>query len=345
MVKYGGVGRHMIALEILDPPMAVRWAKMTLAAEWLYLLSAALPKLCIIALYLRIFIQSSFRMICYVLGVAIILTFVAGGLTGTLACQPLSYMWDKTVEGGHCANLNAFFRWISFPNILTDLVMLILPLPFVWKLHASTDQKIALTTTFLVGSLLSTTIPLPNPAGKHRLTRHARHRGMIASIIRFATFFRSDAVTDGSWECEDLIWTLVEPGIYLIAACLVTLRPLVNKVFAGSVIPPRGGPNQGSWGYDKPSGDRSDMKLSSLQTYSSRTGTAVMDLSKSLRGLSPQDKSFGQSLWEDERNMVTNEVYHGDHGNTFASVQGEANPGLREEHGIMVKRDCLVTSS
>ena len=153
MVKYGGVGRHLPALAVLDPIRITYWAKMLLAAEWLYLIAVTLPKLCVLSVYLRIFTTKSYRRAVYILAAIITLNAVAGCLTGTLACQPLNYTWDKTIPGGHCININAFYRWISLPNILTDLAMLILPIPLVWSLHTSTSRKIGLTITFLTGSL------------------------------------------------------------------------------------------------------------------------------------------------------------------------------------------------
>jgi hypothetical protein len=35
-----------------------------------------------------------------------------------------------------------------------------------------------------------------------------------------------------------LIWTIAEPGIYLIAACLITLKPLLNYLIHESAIAP-----------------------------------------------------------------------------------------------------------
>lgn len=47
----------------------------------------------------------------------------------------------------------AFVRWSTLPNILTDVIMLILPLPSIWNLQLRTPLKIGLTITFLTGSL------------------------------------------------------------------------------------------------------------------------------------------------------------------------------------------------
>jgi hypothetical protein len=59
-------------------------------------------------------------------------------------------------------------------------------------------------------------------------------RGLVTSIIRFTIFFNvTDLTYDGTFISADLaIWSMVEPGIYLVAACLPTLRPLVRKLFS-----------------------------------------------------------------------------------------------------------------
>ncbi len=84
-----------------------------------------------------------------VVGLAISIFF-----TTIFQCSPVAYAWNKSVsDHGKCINVVAYFRWISLPNILTDLVMLVLPLPLLWKLHTSLGQKIGLTFIFVIGSL------------------------------------------------------------------------------------------------------------------------------------------------------------------------------------------------
>ena len=68
-------------------------------------------------------------------------------------CQPINYLWDRNVSGGHCFDIANFFRWSSFMNILTDVAMLILPLPAVWTIKTSRNMKIGLTITFATGSV------------------------------------------------------------------------------------------------------------------------------------------------------------------------------------------------
>ncbi|KAL9135374.1 MAG: hypothetical protein Q9175_003439 [Cornicularia normoerica] len=92
--------------------------------------------------------------------------------------------------------------------------MLILPVKVVWNLHTSTRLKIGLIATFVTGSF-----------------------GLVTSIIRFTTFFQKNSFVDGTWSAVDLeIWTQVETGVYLISACLMTYRPLLERIGKGGLV-------------------------------------------------------------------------------------------------------------
>ena len=61
--------------------------------------------------------------------------------------------------------------------------------------------------------------------------------GLVTSIIRFATFFEKNSFVDGTWSAVDLIiWTQVETGVYLISACLMTYRPLLERIGKGRFV-------------------------------------------------------------------------------------------------------------
>ena len=68
------------------------------------------------------------------------------------------------------------------------------------------------------------------------LTQSTRS-GLATSILRFTSFFHGSAVEDGTWGSVDLMtWTIIEPDVYLIAACLPTYRPLLVKILAKSKV-------------------------------------------------------------------------------------------------------------
>ena len=55
---------------------------------------------------------------------------------------------------------------------------------------------------------------------------------MITGIIRMVYFFQIDILADPTYQSVGIMaWTLVEPGVYLIAATLPSLRPLLQYLF------------------------------------------------------------------------------------------------------------------
>lgn len=48
--------------------------------------------------------------------------------------------------------------------------------------------------------------------------------------MRFLAFSNNNSFLDATWNAVELvIWTNAEPGIYLVAACLMTYRPLLDR--------------------------------------------------------------------------------------------------------------------
>lgn len=153
MVYDGGVGRHFISVEMENPTQILSWAKSLYAFGWLYLPSVALPKISILALYLRIFTNNSVRRACYILIAILIANWIAFLFALTFQCSPVAFQWDKKIPGGRCSNISAFYKSTSAPNILTDLVIMVLPIPTIWQLQVSTIRKVGLMFVFLVGSV------------------------------------------------------------------------------------------------------------------------------------------------------------------------------------------------
>lgn len=80
-------------------------------------------------------------------------TGMATVVATTFQCSPAAYQWDNTIPQGRCFNVLAFYRWMSFPNIVTDVHILTLPLPMVWGLQTSRNTNFGITMVFLTGSM------------------------------------------------------------------------------------------------------------------------------------------------------------------------------------------------
>ncbi|KAF2152520.1 hypothetical protein K461DRAFT_148314 [Myriangium duriaei CBS 260.36] len=208
VLDHGGIGHHLLPLLLEHPGQVTLWAKFLIVIPIMYAFAVSLPKIAILVFYRRIFTERRERFLVWVCNGIIIANLIVAVLGSCLACIPLNALWDPTVKG-RCYDITASFRYISLPNIITDFVMLVLPLPTVWKLQVPKRTKVGLAVTLLTGSV-----------------------GLITSILRTVVFFNHDGVIDGTWTSPILlVWTVVEPGCYCIASSLMCMRPLLNLIF------------------------------------------------------------------------------------------------------------------
>jgi hypothetical protein len=149
-IKNCGMGRHTATI---SRDQLVDFLKLTTAEEYLYQFSTLLPKLSILCVYLRIFTLRPYQYAIYMIGSVLISAFIAAIIVASFSCIPFRYKYDKSIPGGHCINEHHAFIWNGFIGIPTDVAMIILPLPGVWKLHISMNQKIGVMITFLTFNL------------------------------------------------------------------------------------------------------------------------------------------------------------------------------------------------
>ncbi|KAJ5948951.1 hypothetical protein N7454_002258 [Penicillium verhagenii] len=217
LIPLAGVGRHLVVIEKHSPEKLIAWAKGVYACVWIWALAVALPKMSILGFYLRFFKSPYERAICYFLMFVTAACFVGIGLTATFACTPVSYQWEQTKPGatGKCINVTVFYDWMSFPNIVTDAILLFLPLPMIFRLHLPRHQKAGLVLIFATGGA-----------------------GIITSCLRFATFYNNNALEDNTWTSVQLLkWTDIEPGIYFLAACMPSFGPLLQRAWSRFIAP------------------------------------------------------------------------------------------------------------
>lgn len=85
-------------------------------------------------------------------GAIVILWCFGVCLIGGVACIPLEKLWNPAIPGG-CIDLAKFYYGLQIPNIVTDAVILALPMKHVWNLQVPRAQKIMLTGIFCLGAL------------------------------------------------------------------------------------------------------------------------------------------------------------------------------------------------
>ncbi|KAF2438545.1 hypothetical protein P171DRAFT_491208 [Karstenula rhodostoma CBS 690.94] len=197
------------AFMLQDPHMLITRSKIVKAVEFIDYEAITRSKLTILSLYLRIFSTRPYQIAAYLIATLIILTAIGAHISSLSICPPIAYQWDPTIPGGHCGNIMLAYQMVCVPNIATDIMMLLLPLPAVFKLRIGLAAKIGLLITFLTGSV-----------------------GIVTSILRLDTFIHSaELLKDPTYKCiPTFTFVITEGGTYMIAACMPTLRPLKRRL-------------------------------------------------------------------------------------------------------------------
>ncbi|KAL8698486.1 MAG: hypothetical protein Q9201_006541 [Fulgogasparrea decipioides] len=142
-----GLGRHLIV--VTDP---ISFAKALDASVIFYIASLAATKISILFLYRRIFPKREFHAILWGVGAFILAFTIANILFVAFQCKPISGAWNPFIKA-KCINTEGGILSAAVLTIVTDVIILCLPLPSVWKLQLPTIRKFQLICIFLLGTL------------------------------------------------------------------------------------------------------------------------------------------------------------------------------------------------
>ncbi|PYH49451.1 uncharacterized protein BP01DRAFT_379019 [Aspergillus saccharolyticus JOP 1030-1] len=205
VLLYNGLGTHII---YVSPEQLVVYMKTLSTGTFLYTLCITFVKLSILALYQRIFSRGPMIMAANVVGCIVILWCFGCCLIGAVTCLPFRKLWEPTLPGG-CINLAQFYYGLQIPNILTDAIILVLPMKAVWELQISRSQKVMLSGIFLIGT---TTLAF--------------------DIVRLVVMIQlSKSGGDITYDqVPASVWTCIEPMMGITAACLSNMRPIFTML-------------------------------------------------------------------------------------------------------------------
>ncbi|KAL8993916.1 MAG: hypothetical protein Q9169_005990 [Polycauliona sp. 2 TL-2023] len=232
-----GTGRHMITLSL---DQIVSFVKTYQATQILFGCSITATKLSILFFYNRLFPYRTFYIVSLITGVASILWWIGLILTAFLHCRPFAYNWDRSIPNGHCTDDNLIGYTITSFNIVTDLVVLVLPIPWLWGMNMAVPKRMAVVGLFVLGSLyvsliyaLAYTTPHSTVSSKPLTVLSSV---CIAGIIRIP-FLSELQVSDATYTSIKVgVWVSVECNIGIVSACLPILRPLFSSKYTASPI-------------------------------------------------------------------------------------------------------------
>ncbi|KAE8362867.1 hypothetical protein BDV27DRAFT_159358 [Aspergillus caelatus] len=200
-----GLGKHNSALsdEELKQQLKRLWAAIPM-----YNASLAFTKFSILFQYLRIFPDRRFRTACWVVMGIVALYGTWAVVSGYVNCVPVAKFWDRTMPGS-CLSFEGVWFFNASMNIVTDLTLLIMPMPLLSQLQLPRLQKFALMGVFAIGGLV-----------------------VITSILRLSSLRSVANDPDTSYSnVGAAYWTAAECNVAIICACLPFLRPIVSCLF------------------------------------------------------------------------------------------------------------------
>ncbi|KAF5556926.1 integral membrane protein [Fusarium mexicanum] len=130
-------------------------------------------------------------------------------------CTPIRWNWDRF--GGEdvdfwCMDLNKLQWSINITNIVFDIVVLVLPIPLIWKTKSTFRRKVGIVLMFSLGVVV-----------------------LVASCLKMrynVLYGNSNNIT---WDYMDLmVWAGIESSVSIAAPCLPTVRLFLHKVFPTS---------------------------------------------------------------------------------------------------------------
>ncbi|EAW12405.1 putative integral membrane protein Pth11-like [Aspergillus clavatus NRRL 1] len=201
ILLFNGLGSHitMIPQKNLEVYLKIGWSN-----SFVYTGCILFIKLSILALYKRLFSIPRMIIAANLIAAFVILWALGVFMVGALFCLPVQKFWKPELEGT-CIDSAKFYYGQQIPNILTDVVLLIMPIKVVWALQISKTQKLLLSGVFVVGILT-----------------------LIFDIVRLVAMIHLTKVgPDITYnQVPVVVWTCIEAAVGITAACLSNLRPL-----------------------------------------------------------------------------------------------------------------------
>ncbi|KAL0942741.1 uncharacterized protein CTRU02_200626 [Colletotrichum truncatum] len=172
----------------------------------LWAVSLSLCKIAILLLYTKLFSVRLMIIATRVMTVFTVIWTAVAVLVAFFICRPLSDNWLLDLKNRNCGNQPAADGTLGVVNLLTDIIVLIMPVSYLWRLRLETFKKIALIATFSLGVFTC-----------------------IVSGLRLY-YLANLKYTDVTFGIPNaLIFSALEPGVGITLACIPFLRPLLGR--------------------------------------------------------------------------------------------------------------------
>ncbi|KAF2200584.1 hypothetical protein GQ43DRAFT_373488 [Delitschia confertaspora ATCC 74209] len=166
-------------------------------------------KLSILLAYLRLLVPTRRSPLWYTVqtSIAFILIFyMATTFVKIFMCNPIPRAWDKAIPG-HCGKFPVLLLYTGVFNIISDILLVVIPLRTIWALKMSVKRKMAVCAVFAIGIIAP-----------------------VSSILGFVWRLKNASHEDPTHDQSLIIlWAEAEMTTGIICICLPTLPILFRR--------------------------------------------------------------------------------------------------------------------
>ncbi|KAH8654478.1 hypothetical protein BGZ60DRAFT_154914 [Tricladium varicosporioides] len=197
-VVVGGLGRHVD--DVPSEPV-IPLLQMIFVLRLLYGIEVTLVKLAVLTLYYRLFgSRGCFRVTAWIVAPVLILWGICIILEVFLDCKPLAFNWDLRAHGT-CVDRRIMHYSVGSVNIGTDVLLLILPIPYIIGLRLESKRKFGILAMFSLGIF-----------------------NTVVSVLRMRALINADGSDITYTLATVYMWTLLDPCVLTINANLPMVR-------------------------------------------------------------------------------------------------------------------------
>ena len=121
-----------------------------MAFAMLWNVTVCFSKLSVLFMYATVFVQESLLRWARYIGAFVAAWNVANIITALVICQPIARNWNFNLPG-KCGSQPQFYTSMGVINILTDVAILALPLPYLFSLQMPWKRKLVATGMLTIG--------------------------------------------------------------------------------------------------------------------------------------------------------------------------------------------------
>lgn len=201
-----GAGKHQWNVSMMD---VLEFNHINYFVQILYGVTVFTTKLSILLLLSRIFgtvtgLKRRIKILIFVLAVF----YTASTLLKIFICIPVRKVWTPALPGT-CFHMQTVYIANCIASIVSDFVILILPMSSIWGLKTTTMRKVGITATFAVGAF-----------------------ACVSTILRLWESIKVGRTLDRTYSLMPIYcWSVIEICVGIICSCIPMMPALYHHIF------------------------------------------------------------------------------------------------------------------